>query len=75
MRVNNVLSVANAQQAVELLTFVHRQMKAGKSVNAALRMAKKDRKTIDRFQHIYYLHYLDEEKLDEVRSDVHIARY
>ena len=51
---------------IELLSFVHEQVQSGKSINAALKVAKKDRKTIDRFRNIYYLCILNNDKLKQV---------
>ncbi|XP_067950164.1 uncharacterized protein [Watersipora subatra] len=61
--------VATATQAVQLLSFVHKHVASGKSINSALKMARKDRKTIDRFQHIYYLHHLNSGKLKQVEEE------
>ena len=49
-------AVGDTKQVIELFSFVHDQVQSGKTVNAALKVAKKDRKTIDRFKNIYYLH-------------------
>ena len=60
------LAVASVRQAVNLITFIHEQVKTGMSVNAALNLTDKDRKTVDRFQHIYYLHHLNSDRLKQV---------
>ena len=54
------------RQAINLITFIHDQVKTGMSVNAALNLTDKDRKTVDRFQHIYYLHHLNSDRLKQV---------
>ena len=54
------------RQAINLITFIHDHVKTGMSVNAALNLTDKDRKTVDRFQHIYYLHHMDSDRLKQV---------
>ena len=66
MHIYTIFIVSNARQAIELLKFIHEEVKQGKSVNAALKDAKKDRKSVDRFRNIYYLHSLDNDQLKEV---------
>ena len=66
----HIFLVANPRDVIELLTFVHEQVLEGKSTNAALKMAKKDRKTMDRFKNIYYLHVLNSDKLEQVSHHV-----
>ena len=61
-----LFTVGNVRQVIELLSFVHKQVRSGKSINAALKAAKKDRKTIDRFRNIYYLHILNNDRLKQV---------
>ena len=61
-----IFTVGNVRQVIELLSFVHEQVQNGKSINAALKVAKKDRKTIDRFRNIYYLHVLNNDRLKQV---------
>ena len=58
--------VTTTKQAIELLKFIHEQALTGLSINAALKIANKDRKTVDRFRNIYYLHILDNAKLEKV---------
>ena len=48
------------------MTFVHKKVLSGMSVNAALKTTKKDRKTVDRFRNIYYLHVLDSDRFEQV---------
>ena len=49
-----------------MLTFVHKKVLSGMSINAALKTTNKDRKTVDRFRNIYYLHVLDSDRLEQV---------
>ena len=64
------ISVSTPKQVIKLLDEVHILVKSGQcqSVRHALIQLKKDRKTIDRFKFIYYLHKTDPEKLTEVRN-------
>ena len=52
------------------MSFVHEKVLSGLTINAALKLAKKDRKTVDRFRNIYYLHILDSDSLKQVSSYV-----
>lgn len=62
------VAVATVQQVVSMLDYIHQLVKDGKStsINAALKRLNKDRKTVDRFRHIYYMSVTDTEALDEV---------
>ena len=48
------------------MSFVHEKVLSGMTINAALKLTKKDRKTVDRFRNIYYLHVLDSDRLKQV---------
>ena len=48
------------------MSFVHEKVLSGLTINAALKLTKKDRKTVDRFRNIYYLHVLDSDRLKQV---------
>ena len=61
-----IFTVGNVRQVIELFSFVHEKVQSGKSINAALKVAKKDRKTIDRFRNIYYLYVLNNDRLKQV---------
>ena len=70
-----MISVSTPREAIELCTFVHKQVSSGRSVNAALKMTDKDRKTLDRFKHIYYLHIQNNDRLKQVRDAMKISIY
>ncbi|XP_067945251.1 uncharacterized protein [Watersipora subatra] len=57
--------VSKVSDVLELFNFVHGHVVTGKNINAALKLTDKDRKTIDRFKNIYYLHLTNERKLSE----------
>lgn len=68
------------------MNFVHEELKVGRcrSVNQALQIVKKDRKTVDRFKHIYYLNATDPDLLKQVtiylceherRNCIHLKSY
>lgn len=59
-------SVSTVKQVIALLNQIHSMKCEGLSVWAVLRKLQKDRKTIDRFKHIYYLQNLDAERLKQV---------
>ena len=52
------------------MSFVHEKVQSGLTINAALKLTKKDRKTVDRFRNIYYLHVLDSDRLKQVSTCV-----
>ena len=56
------------KQAIDFIAFIHEHVKTGMSVNAAINLTDKDRKTVDRFQHIYYLHHLNSDRLKQVHA-------
>ena len=68
-------TVSNARQAIDLMSFVHEKVLSGLTINAALKLTKKDRKTVDRFRNIYYLHVLDCNRLKQVSSCVRYYYY
>ena len=65
-----VYIVSNTKEVIELCTFIHKQVLDGRSVNSALKMTDKDRKTLDRFKHIYYLQIQNNDRLKEVSGRV-----
>ena len=65
--------VSNVSEVLELFMFVHGHVITGKNIHSALKLTDKDRKTIDRFKNIYYLHLTNEGKLSEVRLFMRVS--
>lgn len=67
-RCNLISLVSTVKEAVQFLEAIHVMMVSGKvrSVNESLKVLKKDRKTVDRFKHIYYMYHANKRKLDDV---------
>ena len=67
---NEMIVVGTPEQAVTLMRTLHEGIKGGKwrSVHEALKSIKKDRKTVDRFKHIYYMNEVDGEKFEKVNT-------
>lgn len=59
-----------------LMNFVHEELKCGRcrSVSQALQIVKKDRKTVDRFKHIYYLNATEPEVLKQVHNSFDLKK-
>ena len=60
--VDSMMAAVNFGQHLHKLL---RQRKA-RSLNQALNMCSKDRKSLDRFKHVYYLYQTDRSKAEEV---------
>ena len=58
--------VSSVKDAVDFCDKVHKEVNRGRSVNDALRGLHKDRKSLDRFKHIYYMKHCRPGKLKEV---------
>ncbi len=58
-RCNLISLVSTVKEVVQFLEAIHVMMVSGKvrSVNESLKVLKKDRKTVDRFKHIYYMYH------------------
>lgn len=63
---NFVVSVSTVEQVLEMFNAINAGSKKGMSINATLRNLKKDRKSLERFKHIYYLQVVDSDSFNKV---------
>lgn len=67
--------MATKAQAVAFGEHVHQALCSGRarSVNQAVKLVNKTRRTLDRFRHIYYMAHVDKQLLEKVRIHGYVS--